>query len=394
MNNNYYEEIIFDNSDNLGDEATKWCVYAHYDKANIIQEYVYHALRTIQASGFSICFVSTSELIQPEAANRLRELALISIRRGNLGYDFGSYKSGIMHLSNRGLLKGPVLITNDSVYGPFTELGRTLKNSHRHDLLGITDSIENAYHIQSYFILYSKRLVKSAAFKKFWALICEHTEITDKNWKRKLILENEIGGSQFFLEQGFRIGAAFPYTKILKQNVYSYAKYIESAIAKPRVVLPSLKTHLNATHSYWKTLIELGCPYIKRELLFRNPLLVDISDWAATISANFQYDLDLILGSVNPSKVPGQLIYLDYTKSVTSCLDCAQGVITSAINPFFQDWALRNNRPLAYDFTFDEAFYLEANPDVRNAVENQTFQSGWDHYRAHGYHEERPFKFH
>ena len=393
MNNNCLQEIIFDNSNHLGNEPRKWCVYAHYDKENIIQEYVYHALSIVRTSGFSICFVTTSELIKPKTANRLRELVLISIRRANLGYDFGSYKSGIMHLSDRGLLKGPVLITNDSVYGPLTELGSTLRKSHKYDLFGITDSIEHAYHIQSYFILYSKRLVMSAAFKSFWGLVSDLSEITDMNCKHKLILENEIGGSQFFLEQGFRIGAAFPYTKILKQSVYSYARYIESAATTPGIILPLLKTHLNTTHSYWKILIEMGCPYIKRELLFRNPLLVDISAWAASISASFQYDLDLILGSVSSSELPSQLIYLDYTKSVISCLDCAQGVITSAINPLFRDWALQNNRPLAYDFTFDEEFYLAANPDVRNAVENQSFESGWHHYRAYGCHEQRPFKF-
>jgi hypothetical protein len=33
---------------------------------------------------------------------------------------------------------------------------------------------------------------------------------------------------------------------------------------------------------------------------------------------------------------------------------------------------------------FDEAFYLEANPDVRAAVEDKIFRSGYEHYQRHG----------
>lgn len=33
---------------------------------------------------------------------------------------------------------------------------------------------------------------------------------------------------------------------------------------------------------------------------------------------------------------------------------------------------------------FDEAYYLEANPDVRAAVEDKIFRSGYEHYTKHG----------
>jgi len=38
----------------------------------------------------------------------------------------------------------------------------------------------------------------------------------------------------------------------------------------------------------------------------------------------------------------------------------------------------------AVPMAFDEAFYLEANPDVRAAVEDKIFRSGYEHYVRHG----------
>jgi len=39
---------------------------------------------------------------------------------------------------------------------------------------------------------------------------------------------------------------------------------------------------------------------------------------------------------------------------------------------------------------FDELAYLRSNPDVAEAVNNQSFLSGWSHYLTHGYYENRP----
>jgi hypothetical protein len=40
--------------------------------------------------------------------------------------------------------------------------------------------------------------------------------------------------------------------------------------------------------------------------------------------------------------------------------------------------------------TFDEAAYLQANPDVAQAVQDGHFPSGWDHYLRYGFREQRP----
>ena len=386
-------QVIYDNSACIDRADKKWCVYAHYDKYSSFQEYVFNALGEIHRAGFTICLVSTSESIRPDEISRLKALTSILIIRPNLGYDFGSYKAGIAHLSELGILNCPLLLANDSVYGPFAELRPILKGSREYDLYGITDSIQDGYHLQSYFMLYSKELVNSDAFMQFWSFVSEASEVLDSNSKRQLILDNEIGGSQYFLRHGFKIGAAFAYSDLLRHSLSTYTDYLATATREYGSKLSVFKVYLNPSHSYWNVLLDLGCPFIKRELLLRNPLLINISDWGESIRRKYQYDLELILESVDTSELPSELIYLDYRSSLQSSLDSAISLITTAINPLFRDWALKKNLPLEHSFIFDESFYLESNPDVRDAVRNGSFDCGWQHYRTFGNHERRQFKF-
>ena len=56
-------------------------------------------------------------------------------------------------------------------------------------------------------------------------------------------------------------------------------------------------TPLNATHVFWDYLIgELGCPFLKRDLLLRNPMgLPFVSQWRLLLERASDYDTDLII---------------------------------------------------------------------------------------------------
>ena len=395
MKNALKQEVIFERFSQVDNETTRWCVYAHYDKRNEIQEYVYHALAKIQDSGFSICFVSTNESFSPDAVSRLASLVSIVIRRENLGYDFGSYKAGLTYLTSQDLLNNSLLLTNDSVFGPFTSLDKVLSESYKYDLFGLTDSYDTAYHIQSYFLLYSKNLVRSDAFRMFWKSVSDDSEIKADDWssKRELIIRNEIGGSQFFLEHGFKLGVAFSYANLFQLSCSSYIKYLEYFREKPSQAPRPFSVGTNSTHSFWQLLLEMDYPYLKKELLLRNPLSLDISAWELLVSDRFQYDLGLILDSVPPLELPPALLYCDYRYFVPLCLEEDKCVITSPIKSVFVEWAIQKKLPLEHVYVFDESFYLDTYQDVKSAVANNFFSSGWHHYRTHGFHEARDFQF-
>lgn len=387
------QETIFDHSNLENRTSSRWCVYAHYDKHNEIQEYVYNALEKIKACGFAICFVSTNETISLAAVSRLKSLASVVIKRKNLGYDFGSYKAGLLYLFSRASLDCSVLLANDSAYGPFGGLQEIIGASCQYDIFGITDSIEIEYHVQSYFMLYSERLVRSDAFWIFWQSVSDTSEIKDFKLKQDLILKNEIGGSQHFLRHGFKLGAAFPYLKVLQQSFSSYVNHLSLVLDKPAEKFKPFVADLNSSISYWNLLLEMGCPYIKKELLLRNPLGLNLFGWDLHIHANYKYNIELILDSIFPREIPAELLYGDYRSSVASYLDEEIVAIISSIIPSAHDWAVKKKLPSEHSFIFDENFYLATYPDVNNAVKESWFSSGWHHYRIHGHHEGRLFKF-
>jgi hypothetical protein len=49
---------------------------------------------------------------------------------------------------------------------------------------------------------------------------------------------------------------------------------------------------LNPTHSFWDVMIvEFGCPFIKRDLLKRNPARIPgVSEWSSLLSVHTAYD--------------------------------------------------------------------------------------------------------
>ncbi len=95
------------------------CLFAHFDQDDVLADYVLHYLQAIQAAGFDIVVISTSNLSDADVA-RLRTVAQDVILRENRGHDFASWGLGIERYAD--LFSGRLLLTNDSVYGPIGDL--------------------------------------------------------------------------------------------------------------------------------------------------------------------------------------------------------------------------------------------------------------------------------
>lgn len=61
-------------------------------------------------------------------------------------------------------------------------------------------------------------------------------------------------------------------------DAYLVASSIPESKVKP------FASPINPSHIYWDDLIERGCPFIKRELLLKNPFGVDILNWPGRVS--------------------------------------------------------------------------------------------------------------
>lgn len=369
----------------------RWCVYSHFDKNSQVEKYVLLAIEKLKTAGFQVLFVSTSPAINEASLLELKLHADCVVIRENIGYDFGSYKLGIEFLRKHNIQLRQLLITNDSVFGPFNDLTAILNKATDFDIYGMTDSIDFLYHLQSYFIIYNQRAVNSKTFFDFWNSV----QLFDKEmreFKVKIIEKYEIGGSQLFLKNGFKIGVAFSFKNIIEKSCNEFIKQIGLAEKMAGVAVPEFTTGNNLTHSYWRKLLELRCPYIKRELLTLNPTKTDIHDWPDQIKRFTNYDIRYIVDAIINHSGGIDFFYTNEKKDIIINAMTIEGNVRLGLNANFKDFSEVMNAPIFRDYKLDQKDYLETNPDVKAAIDKNEEISAAHHFFHHGRFEERNFK--
>jgi glycosyltransferase involved in cell wall biosynthesis len=236
------------------------CIFAHYDSESIIKPSVIFYLQKL-AKDFDIIFVSTAEHMTGDELLKISPYICHGIVKTNSGYDFGSWATGIQFLGDKLKDLDLLLLANDSVLGPLSDLSIVVNKmqTSKSNVFAISDSFEINYHLQSYFILYDQKAINSDVFFNFWL---DFSVVEDKSL---LILKNEIGFSQQLIESGLKLGALVPASEI---------------------------SFLNNCHAHWKrSILQYHSPFIKIELIRDNPLKIDISTLEQTVKDNFDYPI-------------------------------------------------------------------------------------------------------
>lgn len=284
------------------DDTRRLAIFVHYDRRGRVHDFVLYHLQALRSAGFDIVFVSNSPKLDGNAVERLRPLCAAILRRRNRGYDFGAYKDGLLFVGDLSKLD-EVLLTNDSVYGPLTDLRPVLSrcDGDKAAVWGATDSWDQHYHLQSYFLLFKKEALLHPAFKAFWRKV---RYVSSKEW---VIRKYEVGLTKTMVRNGLRCKALFPYRQaagaltraVLKDGLLKREDLPECHRQFVAGLFLAIErgAPLNATHCFWDYLIaELGCPFIKRDLLLRNPTRVPfVNQWENVVRTATTYDPDLIL---------------------------------------------------------------------------------------------------
>ena len=77
----------------------KICIFAHFNKNNNLENYVINYLNTLRNLVDEIIFVSTTD-IKTDKMNILDSLVNKIIIKENRGYDFGSWREGLLFKNN------------------------------------------------------------------------------------------------------------------------------------------------------------------------------------------------------------------------------------------------------------------------------------------------------
>jgi lipopolysaccharide biosynthesis protein len=272
------------------------CVFAHYDRDDLIDDYVLFYLQSLRIISTHIVFVTTSKINENEIGE-IKTLCDQVISRDNVGYDFVSWQRGMKSVVNMSDFD-EIVLCNDSVYGPLFPLSGIFEtmNTKGADFWGITDSNQIAYHLQSYFLVFNRKITNSEVFKKFW------NEVKIENNKKDIVKKYEVGLTRSFLSAGFKPSAYIPASsftsRILRIQAISAMKNPSKALGK---ILSTQKHEsinyrgLNPTLYFWKDMIvKHRGPFLKIELLRDNPGQIDIRGYSTTIRKYCDYDTDLI----------------------------------------------------------------------------------------------------
>ena len=284
------------------------CVFVHWDGAGEVRPHVMHQVRSFAAAGLSVVFVTNAGFLRPGAMEQLKLVCAGVLVRRNVGYDFGAWREGFEQLALPRPDTTLVAMANDSVYGPIRSLDDMLgrMDFEKADVWGCTESWQSRYHLQSYFIAFSARVVASEHWRKFWAGV---RPTWSKNW---LVLLYEIGLTQALVKAGFTCRAVWPYRDLIKdidvdllnddrkeeEDGPNLADPIIQARRRHILRLRDAATNripLNPTSDLWRQLLTARFPFIKRELLRDNPThIADVVEWREVASETSQWGIEPI----------------------------------------------------------------------------------------------------
>jgi lipopolysaccharide biosynthesis protein len=219
--------------------------FAHFDAQHQVKPYVEVLLRALAQVCSRVVFVSTSRLPPGELA-KIQPLVEHALLKDNVGLDFGMWQHAFEHIDLAGC--DELVLVNSSVVGPVFPLGPIMQQMSQEpcDFWGMTDNTEFHWHLQSYFLVFKRKVLDDPEFQRFWR------ELEPAQSKQQIIESYEVGLSKLLRDEGF-IGKAFAATT-------SWANGFQ------RWWMRHTK-RTNATLWYPLELLNAGMPFVKVALL-------------------------------------------------------------------------------------------------------------------------------
>ena len=202
-------------------------LYVHFNKYNNFSQHVFYQLEQMRPLFDRIVFVSNS-LFSDVDKVALEKAGLIDdfIQRKNQGYDFAAWHDGMKAVGFEMLADyDSITCMNDTCFGPLWDMStyyERYEGDDSVDFWGMTNhrAIDAGHvyideHLQSYFMSFKKRLVKSSVFQSFWQQVESYTNVQD------VIDHYETKYTKLFVEAGFTYQSVLDTTPIANQFYHS-----------------------------------------------------------------------------------------------------------------------------------------------------------------------------
>lgn len=236
-------------------------IYVVYSPRGLGQSH-FNTLREMRKSRVAPVIVANHPLSANDKNLLISKVSLI-IERPNIGYDFGGYRDGILHLSSQLLNFRRLYLLNDSAwmidskknwFDDVESLVCDFVGASSHFTMPLC-SVENfarfewsyseegkKFHYQSYALCFGKNMLKDPEFLAFWK------KFKLSRIKKRTISRGEIGLSQWVIKNGYTHGATCS-TKNIEWELHalsvgSLKREVQSLVIPADTYLPYLISNL------------------------------------------------------------------------------------------------------------------------------------------------------
>ncbi len=221
-------------------------IFAHWDKDNLIDDYVIYYLNALKNIANIIIFSSDCDIKDTEL-KKLENITPYIISKCHGEYDFGSYKRGYVYAQRHNLLKNAeeLLICNDSCIGPFhplEDIFEEMKNNSC-DFWGLNYNKYITSHLQSFFLVFKKNVFNSKQFEEFLL------NVRIERNKNIVVKKYELNFTEYLLQAGFNYSYCFD--KPIPHRLYSTIFSEMGNTKYPFIKKSMLNNYLNKSVSFF-----------------------------------------------------------------------------------------------------------------------------------------------
>lgn len=211
---------------------------ALYEKGTLRPD-VIRLISAAKEEGLYVLAVNTLKLTEP--AN-LQDQIDCYIERPNFGRDFGSYKTGFLHVFAQGWHETcpRLLMINDSIFFSAARMPKFLNDmmTSEIEVLGATENYEIEYHLGSFCIAMAQSVLKSPNFQTYW-----------KNYYLTDVRPRVIKRGEMKLSKTLKRCVSSPEQF---RSLYSAARYASEISESRNLVDFSIKNGRMSNKTQWK----------------------------------------------------------------------------------------------------------------------------------------------
>ena len=182
-------------------------IFASFSSDCRISEYVIYYIKELKKVCDAIIFVADNPVL-PNEIDKIKDLVIYASFDRHKEYDFGSYKRGYAWAKKNKLLTNcdELILCNDSCYGPIYPLVDIfdIMKEKKCDFWGMVQNSDINYHLQSYFIVFRKKILKENNLYKFLSKVKKEK----KFWN--IVFKYEMKLTHYLQKKGYVADAFIP----------------------------------------------------------------------------------------------------------------------------------------------------------------------------------------